>query len=163
MARNICKLFNFMQYEQCNQHLLKSISCAKWATYLSFYLYFHHGYTSELTLETACFFFLILTSWRFCVQKTQYSHCRSIWTHKLNKHFIVSGFPLLGGEFTPWSWCGLVNSSRAKHGRDGEFHKLSPKVFGFSLWQVKCLCLSWLLSLHGEGSCSDPVPISSSF
>lgn len=51
MAHNICKLFNFMQYEQCNQHLLKSISCAKWATYLSFCLYFHHGYTSELTPE----------------------------------------------------------------------------------------------------------------
>lgn len=30
MAHNICKLFNFMEYEQHNQDLLKSISCAKW-------------------------------------------------------------------------------------------------------------------------------------
>lgn len=30
MAHNICKLFNFMQYEQHNQDLLKSINCAKW-------------------------------------------------------------------------------------------------------------------------------------
>lgn len=30
MAHNICKLFNFMEYEQHNQDLLKSINCAKW-------------------------------------------------------------------------------------------------------------------------------------
>lgn len=30
MAHNICKLFNFMEYEQHNQDLLKSINCTKW-------------------------------------------------------------------------------------------------------------------------------------
>lgn len=32
MVHDICKLFNFMQYEQYNQHLLKSINWPKWAT-----------------------------------------------------------------------------------------------------------------------------------
>lgn len=62
MAHNICKLFNFMQYEQCNQHLLKSIGCAKWATYLGFCLYFHHGPTSKLTMGTMLLYLLVLTS-----------------------------------------------------------------------------------------------------
>lgn len=62
MAHNICKLFNFMQYEQCNQHLLESISCAKWAPYLGICLYFRHGHTSELRLGTTCLYILTLTS-----------------------------------------------------------------------------------------------------
>lgn len=45
MAHNICKLFNFMEYEQHNQDLLKSINCAKWGYLPLFCFYFPCGYT----------------------------------------------------------------------------------------------------------------------
>lgn len=89
MAHNICKLFNFMEYEQHNQDLLKSINCAKWGYLPLLCFYFACGYTPWTKKQRApvSFFKANIGVW---------------YSEKISDKTITAAFACVGWTRTSW-------------------------------------------------------------
>lgn len=92
MAHNICKLFNFMEYEQHNQDLIKSINCAKWG-YLPLLLFlFSCGHTLWIKRQESQYHSLRLTLVCDVLNLLCRNHHSNICMLEMNRHLLGNGF-----------------------------------------------------------------------